>query len=152
MASHAKDTVHHIPVCPFSQRLEILLELKGLHEAVEFKTVDITVPRPPVLQAKMGNTTSLPVLERADDGSIVKESLVILDLLEDRFPDPAVRQVDPARRAIENEFIKSAEGFTRAGCVRARSAQRVRHVCPAVHTSRHVTSLRARAVAQRNHR
>jgi glutathione S-transferase len=145
MASHAKDTVHHIPVCPFSQRLEILLELKGLHEAVEFKTVDITVPRPPVLQAKMGNTTSLPVLERADDGSIVKESLVILDLLEDRFPDPAVRQVDPARRAIEHEFIKSADGFTRAGCVRAARAS-------CVSSRAHVTSLRARAVAQRSHR
>ena len=26
--------IHHIPVCPFSQRVEILLELKGLRDQV----------------------------------------------------------------------------------------------------------------------
>ncbi len=30
MASTKKPIVYHIPVCPFSQRLEILLALKGL--------------------------------------------------------------------------------------------------------------------------
>ena len=29
-----RPTVFHIPVCPFSQRLEILLELKGRREAL----------------------------------------------------------------------------------------------------------------------
>ena len=32
--------VHHIPVCPFSQRLEILLALKGATDAVSFRVVD----------------------------------------------------------------------------------------------------------------
>jgi glutathionyl-hydroquinone reductase len=41
----AKPTVYHIPVCPFSQRLEILLALKGLRGAVDFHVVDITKPR-----------------------------------------------------------------------------------------------------------
>ena len=41
--------VLHIPVCPFSQRLEILLELKGRRQEVEFRTVDITRPRDPAL-------------------------------------------------------------------------------------------------------
>ena len=40
-----KPTLHHIPICPFSQRLEILLHLKGLSDAVDFSVVDITVPR-----------------------------------------------------------------------------------------------------------
>ena len=31
-----KPTVYHIPVCPFSQRLESLLELKGLPGYVDF--------------------------------------------------------------------------------------------------------------------
>ena len=39
-------TVFHIPVCPFSQRLEILLGLKDAHDAVRFEVVDITQPRP----------------------------------------------------------------------------------------------------------
>jgi len=52
--------VHHIPVCPFSQRLEILLALKGASGAVEFRTVDITVPRDPELLEKTRGTTALP--------------------------------------------------------------------------------------------
>jgi glutathionyl-hydroquinone reductase len=39
-------TVYHIPVCPFSQRLEILLTLKGLRHLLDFHVVDITRPRP----------------------------------------------------------------------------------------------------------
>ncbi len=39
-------TMYHIPVCPFSQRLEILLSLKGLEGRVGFHVVDITKPRP----------------------------------------------------------------------------------------------------------
>ena len=36
--------VHHIPVCPFSQRQKILLALKGIPDAVRFHVVDITRP------------------------------------------------------------------------------------------------------------
>jgi len=39
-------TVYHIPVCPFSKRLEILLALKGRRSDVHFHVVDITQPRP----------------------------------------------------------------------------------------------------------
>jgi glutathionyl-hydroquinone reductase len=39
-------TVYHIPVCPFSQRLEILLTLKGCRHLVDFHVVDITRPYP----------------------------------------------------------------------------------------------------------
>src|SRR3712207_4146746 len=70
-------TVYHIPVCPFSQRLEILLELKGLSGAVAFEVVDITKPRPEALMRKTRGTTALPVLETGE-GGIVKESMVIL--------------------------------------------------------------------------
>jgi glutathione S-transferase len=58
----AKPTVYHIPVCPFSQRLEILLELKRLRPAVEFRVVDITKPRPAELLAKTRGTTAMPVM------------------------------------------------------------------------------------------
>ena len=55
-----KPIVHHIPVCPFCQRLEILLALKGQPDAVEFRVVDITRPRDPGLLAKTRGTTALP--------------------------------------------------------------------------------------------
>ena len=107
-------TVHHIPVCPFSQRLEILLTLKGLRDAVAFQVVDITRPRPAELQAVMRGTTALPVLV-FEDGRVLKESLVILQYLEAVFPQPPVAQQDPWRRALEN-LLASMEGpFTSQG-------------------------------------
>ena len=90
----ARPIVHHIPVCPFSQRLEILLELKGRRDAVDFRVVDITRPRDPELLAKTRGTTALPVLE-LPDGRVLKESLVILRYLEDTVDGPPVAQRDP---------------------------------------------------------
>lgn len=101
-------TVYHIPVCPFSQRLEILLELKGCRDRVEFQVVDITKPRPEWLLEKTRGTTALPVLE-AEEGGIIKESMVILRYLEDRFPEPAVVQRDPYRHAVEG-MMTAMEG------------------------------------------
>src|SRR5512143_34589 len=57
-----RPVVHHIPVCPFSQRLEILLALKGCPDAVRFEVVDITRPRDPALLALTRGRTALPVL------------------------------------------------------------------------------------------
>jgi glutathionyl-hydroquinone reductase len=47
-------TVYHIPVCPFSQRLEILLTLKDLRHLLDFHVLDITRPRPGWLLEKTG--------------------------------------------------------------------------------------------------
>jgi glutathione S-transferase len=101
-------TVYHIPVCPFSQRLEILLTLKGLRHLVDFHVVDITRPRPGWLLEKTHGTTALPVLE-TEDGGIIKESMVILRYLEERYPEPAVAQSDPYRRAVEG-MMNAMEG------------------------------------------
>lgn len=103
-------TVYHIPVCPFSQRLEILLDLKGLGDRVAFHVVDITRPRPGWMLEKTRGTTALPVLE-TPGGGIIKESMVILRYLEDVFPDPPVAQRDPYRRAIENMLIAQEDDF-----------------------------------------
>jgi glutathione S-transferase len=109
-----KPLVYHIPVCPFSQRLEILLELKGIPDAVDFSVVDITKPREPALLAKTRGTTALPVLETAD-GKILKESLVLLRYIEDSFPEPQVAQRDPYARAVENMLIAMEGDFVTAG-------------------------------------
>jgi glutathione S-transferase len=109
-----KPTLYHIPVCPFSQRVEILLELKGLRHAVDFSVVDITKPRDPALLAKTRGTTALPVLE-LENGRILKESLVLLRYVEDRFPEPHVARTDPYERAVENMLIAMEDGFVSAG-------------------------------------
>jgi glutathione S-transferase len=108
--------IHHIPVCPFSQRLEILLALKGLRDKVRFTVVDITKPRDPALLAKTRGTTALPVLE-LPDGRVLKESLVLLQYLEDLFPEPRVAQRDPYRRAVEGMMVRLEGDFVTAGYV-----------------------------------
>jgi len=107
-------SIYHIPVCPFSQRLEILLSLKGRQKLAEFKLIDITKPRPQWLLDKTQGTTALPVLE-TEDGSILKESLVIQQYIEDITPDKPVAQADPLQRAIENMLVTLAGPFADAG-------------------------------------
>ncbi|SLN24027.1 glutathione S-transferase family protein [Oceanibacterium hippocampi] len=106
--------VYHIPVCPFSQRLEILLALKGRPDAVEFRVVDITRPRDPDLLRKTRGTTALPVLETAD-GRILKESLVILEYLDETVPGGRQRRADPFEHAVEQMLIAKEGPFTMAG-------------------------------------
>lgn len=113
-AHHERPVVYHIPACPFSQRLEILLTLKGQLEAVEFRVVDITRPRDPELLEKTRGTTALPVLE-TPQGGILKESLVILDYLEEIVPGPPVRRIDPFEHAIEHMLIAKEGPFITAG-------------------------------------
>ena len=40
-----KPIIYHIPVCPFSQRVEILLALKGQRDTVRFEVVDMAAAR-----------------------------------------------------------------------------------------------------------
>lgn len=106
--------IYHIPVCPFSQRLEILLSLKGCREAIDFRVVDITQPRPDWLLQKTRGTTALPVLEIAE-GRILKESLVIMRYLDEIYPDCPIAQPDPYRRAVEGMLTKMEGDFCSAG-------------------------------------
>ena len=103
-------TVYHIPICPFSQRLEILLTLKGIKNNVNFEVVDITKKIPDALLKKTGGSTVFPVLETTD-GKILRESLVILQYLEDLFDAHIVAQQDPYKRAIENWLVKFENDF-----------------------------------------
>ncbi len=120
-----RPVVYHIPVCPFCQRLEVLLALKGRSADVEFRVVDITQPRDPALLAKTRGTTALPVLETAD-GRILKESLVLMQYLEDLFSDPPVAQQDPYRRAVENMMTRLEGDFVTQGYVFVMNQDRAR--------------------------
>ena len=55
--------MYHIPGCPFSERVELLLDLKGLHDIMADHEIDISKPRPDWLLRKTRGTTSLPALE-----------------------------------------------------------------------------------------
>jgi glutathione S-transferase len=109
-----RPVVYHIPVCPFSQRLEILLALKGCSDAVEFRLVDVTRPRDPELLLKTRGTTALPVLETAG-GRIQKESLVILRYLDETTGVGPLRRADPYEHAVESMLIARESAFTMSG-------------------------------------
>lgn len=106
--------MYHIPVCPFSQRVEILLSLKGLTDQVEFHTVDITKPREAFLLEMTKGTTALPVID-VPGKTAIKESMVILRMIEDMFPDPAVARSDPYEHALESLLVEKQGAFTGAG-------------------------------------
>jgi glutathione S-transferase len=110
----AKPTVFHIPVCPFCQRIEILLDLKRQRDAVDFNVIDITKPRPDWLLKKTGGTTSLPIFED-EKGRVLKESMVILRYLEESLPGPRIARTDPFERAVERLMITREGPFTGDG-------------------------------------
>ena len=109
-----KSTIHHIPVCPFSQRIEILLSLKGLSDRVAFSVVDLTKPRDPRLLELSRGTSALPVMEIP--GKIaLKESRVLLEYVEALHPEPPVARTDPYEHALENLIVQREGGFGAAG-------------------------------------
>jgi glutathione S-transferase len=81
--------------CPYCARVRILLAEKGL--GYEPVAIDLS-ERPPWLYEK-NPRGKVPVLEE-DGGLVIPESLVIMEYLEERFPEPALWPADPAERAL----------------------------------------------------
>lgn len=108
-----RPAVHHIPVCPFCQRLEILLELKGKRDAVDFRVVDITKPRDPKLLELTRGTKALPIIDTGR--GVLKESLVILRYLDETVGGAAIARADGYERGVENMMIVLERDFTNAG-------------------------------------
>lgn len=106
--------MYHIPGCPFSERVELLLDLKGLDGIMADHEIDISKPRPDWLLKKTRGTTSLPALE-LENGETLKESMVIMRYFEDRFPDPRVARADPYEHAVESMLCATDGAFTGAG-------------------------------------
>lgn len=109
-----KIVIYHFPGCPFSERVEIMARLKGLHDAFADQEVDISKPRPDWLLAKTRGTTSLPAMT-LENGETLKESMVILRYLDMRFPDPPVAQHDPYKHAVEEMLCATDMDFSGAG-------------------------------------
>lgn len=107
-------TLYHIPGCPFSERIEILLALKDLGRIMADVEIDISKPRPEWLLKKTQGSTALPALE-LDNGETLKESMVIMRYLEDRFPERPVAWRDPFRHAVESMLCATDGAFTGAG-------------------------------------
>ena len=88
-------TLYTAERCPFAARVRIVLAEKALdYDAVEIDLGD----RPAWLYEK-NPLGKVPVYEE-EGGLVLPESWVIMEYLEERFPEPALWPADPAERAL----------------------------------------------------
>jgi glutathione S-transferase len=87
--------------CPYAARARIVLAEKGLaYDAVEIDLDD----RPAWLYDK-NPLGRVPVYEE-DDGLVLPESRVIMEYLEERYPEPALWPADAAERALARLWLE----------------------------------------------
>ncbi|HWF00453.1 MAG TPA: glutathione S-transferase family protein [Caulobacteraceae bacterium] len=77
--------LHHYPTSPFSEKVRLVLGLKGLDWAAVVQPV--IMPKPE-LTALTGGYRRIPVMQIGAD--VFCDSAVIIDEIERRFPDPPV--------------------------------------------------------------
>jgi len=81
--------------CPYCARARIVLAEKGLG----YETVEIDLSDRPAWLYTKNPSGKVPVLEE-DGGFVLPESTVIMEYLEERFPEPPLWPADPAERAL----------------------------------------------------
>jgi glutathione S-transferase len=99
-------TLYDAARCPYCARVRIVLAEK----AVEFETVEIDLADRPAWIYEKNATGRVPVLE--EDGWLLPESAVIMEYLEERYPEPALLPADPADRALPRLRIFRADDLT----------------------------------------
>src|SRR5581483_7695037 len=87
-------TLYDAERCPYCARVRIVLAEKGIeHEVVAIDLSD----RPAWLYEK-NPLGKVPVIE--EDAFVLPESAVIMEYLDERYPEPALLPADPAARAL----------------------------------------------------
>ena len=87
-------TLYDAARCPYCARVRIALAEKD----IEFETVEIDLSDRPAWLYEKNPSGRVPVIE--EDGWILAESAVIMEYLEERYPEPALLAADPADRAL----------------------------------------------------
>jgi glutathione S-transferase len=80
------------PRCPYCARVRIALAEKGLEPEV----AEVDLADRPAWVYELNVTGRVPIL---DDGFVLPESNVIMEYLEERYPEPALLPADPSERA-----------------------------------------------------
>ena len=87
-------TLYNAARCPYAARARIVLAEKGL----DVETVEIDLSDRPAWLYDKNPAGRVPVIEE-DGGDPLPESVVIMEFLEERYPEPALLPADPADRA-----------------------------------------------------
>jgi glutathione S-transferase len=88
-------TLYDAARCPYCARVRIALAEKG----VPYEPVAIDLSNRPGWLYEKNETGRVPVLE--EDTFVLPESAVIIEYLEERYPEPALLPADPAARSLE---------------------------------------------------
>jgi glutathione S-transferase len=100
-------TLYDADRCPYCARVRIVLAEKGL----EYETVVVDLDdRPAWIYAK-NPLGRVPVLEEGD--FVLPESAVIMEYLEERYPEPPLWPADPARRAAGRLLVERFDRLSR---------------------------------------
>jgi RNA polymerase-associated protein len=86
-------TLYDAARCPYCARVRIVLAEKG----IAYQPVEIDLDDRPAWIYDLNPTGRVPVLE--DDGFVLPESLVVMEYLDERHPEPALMPADAADRA-----------------------------------------------------
>jgi glutathione S-transferase len=87
-------TLYDADRCPYCARVRIVLAEKS----VPYETVVVDLANRPAWLYEKNPVGKVPVLE--EDGLCIPESAVIMELLDERFPEPPLYPADAAERAL----------------------------------------------------
>ena len=99
--------LYDAPRCPYCARVRIVLAEKG----IEVDVVEIDLSDRPEWIYEKNPKGRVPVVEE-DDGPPLPESAVIMEFLEERYPEPPLLPTDPADRAAVRLLIFRDHDFT----------------------------------------
>jgi glutathione S-transferase len=88
-------TLYDAARCPFCARVRIVLAEKG----IPYEPVAVDLSDRPAWIYEKNPKGKVPVLE--EDTLVLPESSVIMEYLDERYPEPPLLPADPAQRALE---------------------------------------------------
>ena len=94
-------TLYTADRCPYAARARIVLAEKE----IAYEAVEIDLGDRPAWMYEKNATGRVPVYEE-DEGLVLPESEVIMEYLEERYPEPVLWPADPAERALGRLWLK----------------------------------------------
>jgi glutathione S-transferase len=102
-------TLHYLSGSPYTWRVQLALEHKGLPYTIRAMSYDAGDFRKPQFVA-LNPHRRVPVIEH--DGFVLYESAAIVEYLEDVAPDaPRLFAAEPRRRAIQRRLVREADQY-----------------------------------------
>ena len=93
-------TLYDAERCPYCVRVRIVLAEKG----IEWETVAVDLDDRPAWIYEKNPLGRVPVIE--EDGLVLPESTVIMEYLEERYPEPPLWPEDAAERALARLLVE----------------------------------------------